>query len=256
MEQPPPHSRDPNWGPLARKISQTTVNPCVSTAPSAKIPPKSEGLVPICSQPSRPVPATMNRQNVAGNAGQQSVPRVNPSCRPNAPTDHSRAPATPIVEFDRGAMRLQVQRFARRLCRQFPLAFRDAHSVESKETAIRWLRVALPPHPGRPRKASVTLACRLRREGVPWREIYPRCIENLAAFDWRTRRQEIRRLRNAYRARHRLVRRQEGENPPSVSHADKNRSNLAQGANSHRQLVNYALWQSQVRRALCLEAMD
>jgi len=126
------------------------------------------------------------------------------------------------VEFDREGIRLQVVRFAGRLCRRFPQAFRDGHAVDSKEEVIRWLRTALPPHPGRPRKPSVTLACRLRSEGVAWREIYPRCIENLAAFDWRKRRQEIRRLRNAYRARHRLASKPPSKNPPFISHAEKN----------------------------------
>jgi hypothetical protein len=126
------------------------------------------------------------------------------------------------VEPDREAIRLEVERFAKRLARRFPQAFTDGDSIDTKEAAIRWLRAAMPPHPGRPRKPTVTLAWRLRRKGVPWREIYPVCIENLAAFDWRRRRQEIRRLRNAYRARRRLTCQREGKNPPFVSHPEKN----------------------------------
>jgi len=168
---------DLNRGPLAPKISSTTVNPCVSTAPSSKIPPTDGGFVPICSQDPSP---------------------------------------------DSQAIRQEVEAFAERLARRFPQAFADVPSSASKEDVIHWIRAALPPHPGRPRKPSVTLACRLRREGVPWPEIYLQCIENLAAFDWRKRRQEICRLRNAYRARYRLPGAHESKKPPSVSHARKN----------------------------------
>lgn len=120
------------------------------------------------------------------------------------------------------AVRRYVESFAQRLARRFPQAFADGHGSDTKRQVIGWIRAALPPHPGRPRKPSVTLAWRLRRKGVPWCEIYPLCIENLAAFEWRKRRQEIRRLRNAYRGRRRLTCKRERKNPPSISHAEKN----------------------------------
>jgi hypothetical protein len=168
---------DSNRGPLAPKISQTILNPCVSTAPSAKTPPKSGGFVPICSQ--------------------------------NAPSD-------------REAIRRQVDGFAQRLARRFSQAFADGNGTDTKKQVIGWMRAALPPHAGRPRDPSVTLAWCLRRKGVPWREIYPQCIEKLAALKWRKRRQKIRRLRNAYRGRRRLACNRRRKNPSLIPHAENN----------------------------------
>jgi hypothetical protein len=119
-------------------------------------------------------------------------------------------------------MRRQVEGFAQRLPRRFPQAFADGNGTDTKKQVIVWMRATLPPHPGRPRKPSVTLAWRLRRKGVPWREIYPLCIENLAAFEWRKRRQEIRRLRNAYRGRRRLTCKRQSKNPSLIPHAENN----------------------------------
>jgi hypothetical protein len=115
-----------------------------------------------------------------------------------------------------------VKGFAQRLARRFAQAFADGNGTDTKKQVIGWIRAALPPHAGRPRKPSVTLAWRLRRKGVPWREVYPQCIENLPALEWRERRQKIRRLRNAYRGRRRLACNRRGKNPPSISHAEKN----------------------------------
>jgi hypothetical protein len=115
-----------------------------------------------------------------------------------------------------------VQRFARRLSRRFSQAFSDGHGLDTKEEVIRWIRAAMPPHPGRPRKPSVTRACELKREGAAWRDIYRECIPRYATLNWRERRLEIRRLRNAYRARCRLARSQRSKNPSLISHAESN----------------------------------
>jgi hypothetical protein len=147
---------------------------------------------------------------------------VDPFTLTNVAPDPLRASPTPIVGHNSGAIRRQVESFAQRLARRFPRAFANGHGSATKEDVLHWIRAALPPHPGRPRKPSITLAWRLRRKGIPWPEIYPQCIENLSSLKWQNRRQEIRRLRNAYRARHRLSRKQESKNLPSISHPEKN----------------------------------
>ncbi len=121
-----------------------------------------------------------------------------------------------------GLIRLAVDRFARQLSRRFPQFFANGIAVSGKERVITWLRAALPPRPGRPRKATVTLAFTLRRKGAAWPEIYPRCIPGLHSLKWAERRRAIRRLRNAYRYRCRFMRRKRSKNPPSVSPAEKN----------------------------------
>ena len=118
------------------------------------------------------------------------------------------------------AVRVEVERFAKRLSRKFPQAFTNGLALSAKGEVIRWLRAALPPHPGRPRKRGVTLACKLRRKGMPWIQIYSQCIPALAALRWTERRKEIRRLHSAYRCR--LLRSQRTKNPATFSHAEKN----------------------------------
>jgi len=125
-------------------------------------------------------------------------------------------------QSDREAIRRQVEGFAQRLARRFAQAFAGGNGTDTKKQVIGWIRAALPPHAGRPRNPSITLACGLRRKGVPWPEIYPQCIENLAALEWQKRRQEIRRLRNGYRGRRRLTCKRRGKNPSVISHEEKN----------------------------------
>jgi hypothetical protein len=128
----------------------------------------------------------------------------------------------PSEQSDREAIRLQVERFAQRLARRFPQAFADGNGTDTKKQIIGWMKAALPPHAGRPRKPSVTLAWQLRRKHVPWPEIYPQCIGNFAALKWEQRRKEIRRLRNAYRGRRRLSGKRRSKNPLLISHAENN----------------------------------
>jgi hypothetical protein len=126
------------------------------------------------------------------------------------------------VEADRKLVRLEVQRFARRLCRRFPQAFAREHCLSTKEDVIHWLRAALPPHAGRPPKASVTQAVELRGKGTAWSDIYAECIPGYRSLNWTVRRVEIARLRNAVRSRARLTRIRHKKNVPSVSHAENN----------------------------------
>ena len=167
----------------------------------------------------------LNRGPLAPKIGQ---PHLN-ACVSNAPSAKLAPKCGGFVPIcsqfappDREAIRRQVEGFAKRLSRRFPQAFANGHGPSTKEEIIHWIRAVLPPHPGRPRKPSITLACELRRKGHPWREIYPQCIPNLSARTWAERRLEIRRLRNAYRGRHRLARAHPNKNPPSISHAEKN----------------------------------
>jgi hypothetical protein len=129
---------------------------------------------------------------------------------------------TTAIERERGIIKVKIECFARRLCHKYPHAFADGNGSDTKKQVIGWIRAALPPHAGRPRDATITLAWRLRRQGVPWPEIYPQCIENLAALSWRERRQRIRRLRNAYRGRRRLTCKPRSKNPSSISNPEKN----------------------------------
>lgn len=116
----------------------------------------------------------------------------------------------PLAPSERAAaIRLRVERFAGRLARQFPQAFADGRRL--KKEVIRWMRSALPPHPGRPRKPTVTRAYALKHRGTPWRDIYRECIPRYDTLKWEERRLEIRRLRNAYRSRLRLAREHRGQ---------------------------------------------
>jgi hypothetical protein len=141
----------------------------------------------------------------------QGVPKGPPEFR------NSRAGPTTVE-----ALRLQTERFARRLSRRYPEAFTYANAQTTKEEVIRQIRIALPPHPGRPRKASVTRACELKRGGAAWRDIYAQCIPGYGALKWRDRRLEIARLRNAVRARRRLDRGRARKNPKAISHQERN----------------------------------
>jgi hypothetical protein len=198
---------DLNRGPLAPKISPTHLNACVSNAPCAKVPPDAPSFVPICSQPNE-------RPAVAEGRSQTPVRIVQKGSRefPN-----SRAHRTTAE-----AVRLETERFARRLCRRYPEAFTHPNATLSKEEVIRQIRIALPPHPGRPRKANVTHACELKDCATPWREIYAQCIPGYVALQWGERRMEIARLRNAVRARRLPDRGRARKNPHAISHQERN----------------------------------
>lgn len=97
--------------------------------------------------------------------------------------------------------------------RQFAKRLRHDHASEIaadpwgfKRKAKRFLGLYLPPSPGRPRKATITRALELHRQGTPWPDIYRECIPNHASLGWKERRLEIGRLRNGVRTRQRLNR--------------------------------------------------
>ena len=96
-----------------------------------------------------------------------------------------------------------VRAFANKLCREYASEI-EADPCRFKQRAKSLIGYYLPPHPGRPRKESVTRACELKRQHVPWLEIYVKCIPEYKSLAWPVRRLKITRLRNAVRARHRL----------------------------------------------------
>jgi len=96
-----------------------------------------------------------------------------------------------------------VRAFAIKLCREYASEI-AADPCGFKQQAKSLIGCYLPPYPGRPRKESVTRACDLKRQRVPWPQIYAKCIPEYQSLEWPVRRLEIARLRNAVRARHRL----------------------------------------------------
>lgn len=89
-----------------------------------------------------------------------------------------------------------------------------------KEHAVRYLRLALGPGPGRPPKESVTLAVKMLDHGDSWREIYGALGYDKLSADERT--VECLRLRSAVRSWRNAARRRrnsrhastEKETPP------------------------------------------
>jgi hypothetical protein len=76
-----------------------------------------------------------------------------------------------------------------------------------KECAVRYLRLALGPGPGRPPKQTVTQAVKMRAEGKAWPEIYSACLahsEGMTADTWTI---ACLRLRSAVRSRRSAERR-------------------------------------------------
>jgi hypothetical protein len=45
-----------------------------------------------------------------------------------------------------------------------------------KKRAVRLFRLSLPPGPGRPAEELITLAEQMRAHGVPWSEVYKKCV--------------------------------------------------------------------------------
>jgi hypothetical protein len=114
-------------------------------------------------------------------------------------------------------IRLEIERFARRLSRKYLYAFKDGQGYGIKKKVIRWIRSALPPHPGRPLDPAISLACKLRRKGMEWPEIYRLCIPNFDCLHWGERRKKLRSLRNSYRGR---IRRR--KNSSRISYQENN----------------------------------
>jgi hypothetical protein len=124
---------------------------------------------------------------------------------------------TPAFERERESIKVETERFASRVCQRHPGAFTQPNATATKKAVIRQIKISLPPHPGRPRKARVTRACELKRQGIPWREIYRQCIPGYATLKRTDRHKEILRLRNAARARPDFRRRPQRKNSSLIS---------------------------------------
>ena len=87
-----------------------------------------------------------------------------------------------------------------------------AHEIEQdprgfKKQAVNLLKRSLPPFSGRPSEESVTKTMQLRKQGHPWREIYPIVIPNYGRLDPDVRRLAEGNLRSACRSRRNTERR-------------------------------------------------
>lgn len=94
----------------------------------------------------------------------------------------------------------EAKRFTRRLRREFgALIQMDAKTF--KKCVMSCVRRGLPPFVGRPSDDAITRAIELRKQGIPWKEIYPQCISNHACLSPAERRQAEGNLRAAKRSR-------------------------------------------------------
>jgi hypothetical protein len=91
-----------------------------------------------------------------------------------------------------------IENFARRLRREFSVEI-QRNPRAFKYEAVRILKAALPPKPGRPCSEVVTRASQMRAHGKSWKEIYAACLLQIAAPDSRQAQQF--RLRCAVRSR-------------------------------------------------------
>jgi hypothetical protein len=81
-----------------------------------------------------------------------------------------------------------------------------------KKRVVRFIRLALPPGPGRPLNDAVTRAIELRAQNTPWLVVYRACIQNFTVLGEGSRQLAMSRLRSAVRARRHL---QKGTKPGS-----------------------------------------
>jgi len=103
-------------------------------------------------------------------------------------------------------LNLTIRQFAKRLRRDFaPEIAADPWAFKRK--AKHLLGLYLPPGPGRPPEAAVTLATELREKDVSWQEIYPKTIPNHGDLDTFERRCAEYNLRSAVRSRRNAARR-------------------------------------------------
>jgi hypothetical protein len=94
----------------------------------------------------------------------------------------------------------EVTRFSKRLSKLFPEDIRtDPRTL--KKRVVEILRRKLPPFAGRPTEESITVAAKLRSEGLDWQEIYGQVIPDHAHLDPAARRQAESNLRSALRSR-------------------------------------------------------
>jgi hypothetical protein len=105
-----------------------------------------------------------------------------------------------------GELHAEMRRVAARLAKRFPDEIRT-DPKRFKRRAVTALRQALPPSPGRPAQAAVTLALKLRQMGKTWPEIYPLCIAGHRELEPATGRRAESSLRSACRSRRNARRR-------------------------------------------------
>jgi len=130
------------------------------------------------------------------------------------PTDQENTPLTPTSDsgpqssgfgpFSTGTHVLSIEqeakRFTRRLRREFgALIQMDAKTF--KKCVMSCVRRGLPPFVGRPSDDAITRAIELRKQGLPWKEIYQQCISNHACLPPAERHQTQIKLRDACRSR-------------------------------------------------------
>jgi hypothetical protein len=105
--------------------------------------------------------------------------------------------------FDRA-----VQDFAAHLKRMFGAQMGDdKRAREFKKYVVRALRRNLPPGPGRPPDAAVSLALELRQRGLPWDAVCEQCIPNFRGLSRGQRQLAKSMLRSKCRSRRNTARR-------------------------------------------------
>jgi hypothetical protein len=126
-----------------------------------------------------------------------------------------------------------MQQTAARLRRDFaPRIAQDQRKF--KRQAVFFLKRFLPPGPGRPAGDAVTEAIKLRKQGLEWKQIYPKCIAGHAQLIPAVRRQAEYNLRGVCRSRRNTARRRKPQQafsaatilPPNVPSGQPPHSHL------------------------------
>jgi hypothetical protein len=126
-----------------------------------------------------------------------------------------------------------MQQTAARLRRDFaPRIAQDQRKF--KRQAVFFLKRFLPPGPGRPAGDTVTEAIKLRKQGLEWKQIYPKCIAGHAQLIPAVRRQAEYNLRGVCRSRRNTARRRKPQQgfsaatipPPNVPSGQSPASHL------------------------------
>jgi hypothetical protein len=100
----------------------------------------------------------------------------------------------------------EAKRFTARLKRQYATEIAtDAKGF--KKCVVTLVKRGLPPGAGRPNEAAITLADQLRKQGLPWKDIYPHCITCHASLEPAERRIAENNLRSSRRSRRNRARR-------------------------------------------------
>jgi hypothetical protein len=109
----------------------------------------------------------------------------------------------------------RIKEIAARLRRDFA-AYIAGDPKKFKREAVRYLKLYLPPGPGRPQEDAITTAIKLRKQRVNWKEIYAQCIPDHSKMLPAIRRLAEQNLRAARRSRlnaARRTRRREKKSP-------------------------------------------